>query len=185
MHTSAATKLQPWRLPLDADRGQSVLASIHEIEGALVSHLRGGELSSVNKPDLAEGTAGIALFFAYLQAAHLATTGKLAADWLAPAVDALADQPMTASLYSGFTGIAWATQRVTTLLGDSSTVLAGDIDIALETYLSHSPWNHDYDLIKGLVGIGVYCLERVNTPIAMRCLELIVERLSELAEPSG
>jgi class I lanthipeptide synthase len=183
MYKPAATKMHPWRLLLDENHGQVVLASIREIEGALVSHLKGRELPSTSKVYLSEGTAGIALFFAYLQASGLAPVREMACECLAPGVDALATRPMTASLYAGFTGIAWAAQHVTTLLGDSSLDL-GDIDLALEAYLSRSPWSHHYDLITGLVGLGVYCLERSNSPVAMRCLELIVERLSELAELS-
>jgi lantibiotic modifying enzyme len=185
MYTPAAAKLRPWRRLLDQDHGQSVLASIHEIEGALVSLLKGHAVPSTSNVHLSEGTAGIALFFAYLQASGLATISELASDCLTPAVEALADRPMTTSLYGGFTGIAWAAQHVTELLGDSSDDLGSEIDLALETFLKQSPWNHHYDLIYGLVGVGVYCLDRTNSPVAMRCLELIVERLAELAEPSG
>ena len=186
MHTPTAAKLRPWRLLLEEeDEAEAVLASIHEIEGALASHLKGRELRSTSDVYLSEGAAGVALFFAYLHAAGLAQRRELAFECLAPAVDALAAQPMTASLYAGFTGIAWAVQHVTTWLGDSSGDISNDIDCALETYLSRTPWSHDYDLIHGLVGVGVYCLERTDSPVAMQCLELIVERLSELAEPSG
>jgi lantibiotic modifying enzyme len=149
-----------------------------------VSHEKGADLSSTSDVYLAEGTAGIALFCAYSQTSKLAPMRELAFDYLAPAVDALAAQPMNASLFTGFAGIAWAAHHVTTLLGDPSYDLGSDIDVALETYLRHSPWNHRYDLMHGLVGVGVYCLERANCPAATRCLELIVERLSGLAAPS-
>jgi lantibiotic modifying enzyme len=171
-----------WRPVVDGDPGLAVLASIREIEGSLVSHLQGRDPAS--DVGLSEGAAGIALFFAYLQASGLASTSDLALECLAPAVEALAVRPMTASLYAGFTGIAWAVQNVHTLLGDSSDHIGTDIDLAVETYVKRSPWNHDYDLIYGLVGLGVYCLDRLPSPVASRCLELIVERLSELAEPS-
>jgi lantibiotic biosynthesis protein len=185
MSIPSTARVRQLRLLLDQDQGQSVLASIHEIERTLASRLKDCELSSTSEVDLAEGTAGIALFFAYLHAAGLAPTRKLAFDCLTPAVNALAARPLTASLHSGFTGIAWAAQHITTLLVDSTDDIGGDIDLALETYLGHSPWNLDYDLISGLVGLGVYCFERENSPVATRCLELIVERLFELAEPSG
>jgi lantibiotic modifying enzyme len=170
---------------LEQDYAEAVLASIHEIEDALASNLKGREHRSARDVYLSEGTAGVALFFAYLRAAGLAQRRELAVECLAPAIDTLAAQPMTASLYAGFTGIAWAVQHVNPLLGNSADDAGNDIDLALETYLRQSPWNHDYDLIHGLVGVGVYCLERTNSPVAMQCLELIVERLSELAEPSG
>jgi hypothetical protein len=45
----------------------------------------------------------------------------------------------------------------------------------------------DYDLVSGLVGLGVYALERLPRPRARRALELIVDRLAELSEtrPDG
>lgn len=180
MYTPATAQ---WRRLLDGDSRHAVLASIQEIERSLVSHLQDGDLPFTGDVHLAEGSAGVALFFAYLQTSGLASTPDLALDCLAPAVEALTIRPMNATLYAGFTGIAWAVQHVHTLLGDSSDHIGTDIDLALETYLKHSPWKHDYDLIYGLVGIGVYCLERPHSPGAVRCLELIVERLSELAEP--
>jgi lantibiotic modifying enzyme len=46
-----------------------------------------------------------------------------------------------------------------------------------------------YDLISGIVGIGVYFLERLQSPraapVASDCLALIVERLAELASHSS
>src|SRR5262249_2093599 len=51
-----------------------------------------------------------------------------------------------------------------------------------------SPWKDDYDLISGLVGFGVYALERM-TPgadatrlAAVVCLERVINRLAETAE---
>src|SRR5215467_10591143 len=184
MNISAAAKLNP-QLLLNEDQKRIVLASIYEIEGALVSYLKYQEVSSNSDVYLATGTTGIALFFAYLQAAGLGTTAATARDCLAPGVEAVAARPMSASLYGGFPGIAWTLQHVTALLGEASDDIGDNIDVALEPYLTRSPWNHDYDLISGLVSLGVYCLERANFPVAQRCLELIVERLSELAEASG
>ena len=181
---SSAKQCRP-RLLLNQDREQAVLASIHQIENVLLSRLKEYELSSTSEVHLAEGTVGIALFFAYLHASGLGPARQQAFDCLAPGFEALAAQPMGASLYAGFTGIAWTAQHINTLLGDSPDDIGSDIDLALETYLKQSPWNHDYDLISGLVGLGIYCLERADSPVARQCLELIVERLSELAEPDG
>jgi len=185
MCTPSAAGMRAWRPLLDEDQSQATLASIHEIKSALVSHFKSVDLSSNSNVCLAEGSAGIALFFAYLQASGLTPTKELGFDSLARGVEALAARPMTASLYNGFTGIAWAAQHITTLLNHTCDDIAGEIDLALETYLKHSPWVHDYDLTLGLVGLGVYSLERSKSPVAIRCLELIVERLSELAEPCG
>src|SRR5262249_5851933 len=40
----------------------------------------------------------------------------------------------------------------------------------------------EYDLISGLVGIGVYALEGLPRPSARACLEAVIDRLAELAE---
>jgi hypothetical protein len=91
---------------------------------------------------------------------------------------------MNPSLYSGFTGIGWAARHVMEMLGESSSDLTEELDLAVEQYVSHSPWKEDYDLISGLVGYGVYCLEQGGSPPAQRALAHIVERLYELAERS-
>jgi hypothetical protein len=51
--------------------------------------------------------------------------------------------------------------------------------------LRQSPWKRDYDLISGLVGYGVYALERLPRPGAKECLDLVLARLSESAERRG
>jgi class I lanthipeptide synthase len=70
---------------------------------------------------------------------------------------------------------------------DSDGDPLAEIDEALLHYLEHSPWQADYDLIRGLAGFGVYALERLPRPGAVACLSKIVERLAETAEhgPEG
>jgi lantibiotic modifying enzyme len=185
MQTLSTSKLRPWMPLLEQDRAQAALASIREIATALEANLKDSK-DAAAKPELGEGAAGIAVFFAYLHAAGLFTGAReLALQYLDISAEALASQPMGPSLYAGLTGIAWAVQHVNDLLAGSSEDLCSEIDLALELYLSRSPWREEYDLISGLVGVGVYCLERAGSPVATRCLNLIVERLSELAEPSG
>ena len=181
MQTPTLSKLRKWTPLLNEDESQPLLTSIHEIADVLQTRLKveGEEFN----PHVSEGAAAIAVFFAYLQMAGLRDgAAELAVQFLNAATEALATQTMGPSLYGGFTGIAWAAQHVTGLLSDSPEDLGEEIDLALETYLNRSPWQADYDLIVGLVGIGVYCLERGNSPAARRCLELIVERFDELAE---
>jgi hypothetical protein len=64
---------------------------------------------------------------------------------------------------------------------------AGEIDEALLGLVRTQPWTHDYDLISGLVGMGVYALERLPRPAAQQCLADILDRLDERAErgPDG
>ena len=62
-----------------------------------------------------------------------------------------------------------------------------EIDAGLLRFLDRSPWAADYDLIRGLAGLGVYALERLPRPSALACLTKIVDRLAETAEhgPQG
>ncbi len=90
---------------------------------------------------------------------------------------------MSPSLYGGFTGIAWAVAHLEGRLLDSD----GDdpneaIDEALKVHLSVSPWRDDYDLISGLVGFGVYTMERLPRRPALECLKLVIDRLDETAQ---
>jgi len=141
------------------------------------------------------GMAGQALFHGYLFKADAAERQAARTEQLLDeAIEALATSPMRANLYAGFTGVAWTVEHLGRLLGDEEEPEAGEaededmneeIDEALFTALGRSSWAGDYDLISGLVGFGVYALERFPRPSAVRCLEAIVDRLDETAETNG
>jgi lantibiotic modifying enzyme len=58
-----------------------------------------------------------------------------------------------------------------------------EVDSVLREYLSTPTWNDSYDLISGLVGLGVYAADRLPRTVARECLELIVDHLDKLARP--
>jgi len=118
------------------------------------------------------GKAGVALFYGYLGDAERAD------ELMERAVDALAITPMRPSLYGGFTGVAWVAEH---LGEEAEDDMSEEIDQSLLSALA-PPWSGDYDLIGGLAGFGVYALERVARPSAVRCLEAIIDRLDETAE---
>jgi hypothetical protein len=144
---------------------------------------------------LGGGMPGQALFHGYLFKAagaerHAARARKL----LDEAIEALTMAPMRPALYSGFTGVAWAAEHLARLLdgegeqeesGAEDEDMGEEIDQALLTALDRFSWVGDYDLISGLVGFGVYALERFPRPSAVRCLEAVVDRLDESAEKNG
>ena len=113
-------------------------------------------------------------------------SAALARRCLEHATAAVAEQPGTASLYSGLTGVGWAVAHLQGRLPglDGEDDLA-EIDEVLLDHLDQSPWRGEYDLIEGLVGFGVYALERLPRPAAVACLERVVDRLAETAEPQG
>ena len=127
------------------------------------------------------GTPARALFYGYLSRTGAHDYGARIDSLLDHALNALATRPIGAALYSGFTGVAWAAEH---LSGDGDEDLNEEIDEALLAALA-MPWNGDYDLITGLVGFGVYAVERAHRPSAVACLEAIVDRLAHDAVSLG
>lgn len=131
---------------------------------------------------LASGSAGLAVCHAV--AAHAGASGRgeqgrgLAAASLDSAIEALASQPLTLSLYSGFPGIAWAADLVDRLLPGAAGDRNDDIDLALARAVERYPASGPYDLIDGLTGLGSYALARWPRPAAAECLTGVVKQLA-------
>lgn len=155
---------------------------------------------------LASGTAGAALFFAYLaQATQREKDAEQAAAFLDWAIDTVAHHPMGDSLYGGFPGVAFVVEHLNRRFlndggGANRATVAGEndspgadtedpneaIDEAILQALQGEPLKGDYDLISGIVGLGVYALERLPRQSALACLGAIVERLHQWADsPAG
>ncbi|HKE18032.1 MAG TPA: lanthionine synthetase C family protein [Kofleriaceae bacterium] len=130
---------------------------------------------------LGEGLAGLALTHAVLDP-WIPGVGhqERARSALSRAIDRIARDPTSPSLFMGFVGVSWVAEVVTNARV-STQDLNADIDRALQAWLSRSPWASPYDLIEGIVGIGVYALERMPRDGARGLLELAVERLAGLA----
>lgn len=167
---------QAWQPVLTREISRRALEVVNDI----VAALPGPSEMGISDPLLSSGTAGIAILCAYLSRAGL-DDDENAREFLAHSVNAVPELPLGPSLYGGFTGIAWATEHLQHQLLDLEDDPNQSIDAALKSYLDQSPWRDDYDLIIGLVGIGVYALERLPRPSARECIELIVDRLDETA----
>ncbi len=149
----------------------------------------------LTEPSLAGGSAGLALFWAFLgrvaaaegDPAEAARAGSRAEAALDAALDQVATTPMGVGLFSGFLGVAWVVEL---LRGeDEGEDPSEAIDAALLEWLAQSPWPHPYNLVSGLAGAGVYALERARRRdpgprrAAAACLARIVDILEELARP--
>src|SRR5215510_6514645 len=165
-----------WRAILSGETKQRALSAIQEIVAALPD-----SPTTASDPSLSGGTAGLAILCAYLSLAGW-DDDENAGEFLMHAVEAVATQRMSPSFYSGFTGIVWAAAHLQKQLFSDAEDFAESIDMALNDYVLQSPWQEDYDLILGLVGFGVYALERLDHPVAVECLERILDRLNETAE---
>src|SRR6185369_582955 len=81
------------------------------------------------------------------------------------AIEGTSELPAGAGLYSGFAGVAWVLEHLNGRLFDPDGEDPGD------------------DIAAGLVGFGVYALERLPRPGGRECLTATVARLAETAEP--
>lgn len=174
-----------WRPLIEQEMAAQALAAVQ----AIALDLSEG-VGSAPGPALSRGWAGLALFFAYLERSlGLAEAGETAGSLLEQAIAGLGEQATpAASLYHGFSGVAWVVEHLTG--GEVSEEeeeeeedLNEEIDAVLLSQLRHSPWRGEFDLLGGLVGWGVYALERLPRPSAREILSLLVARLVECAEP--
>ena len=177
-----------WTPLLDAAPASRAIETIRAIAGALREPPPASgdtdEDRAISDASLAGGRAGFAILYSYLARAGLTDDVAVAEEFQDEAIAALADVNLPPDLYSGFTGIAWAVSHLADA-GASELPDANDqdeIDEALLTYLERSPWTDDYDLVSGLVGLGVYALERLPRRAARDLLALVVDRLDGIAQ---
>src|SRR5215216_1206490 len=135
-------------------------------------------------PSLGRGQAGLALLYTWLaRTRRMPQADVLARQCLDQAIEAVSTQPMNASLYGGFTGVAWAAELTGRVLDPDAEDRGEAVDDALLRLLSRADrWSALYDLIVGLTGLGVYALQRYPRPVAIQCLRRVVERLDECAQ---
>jgi len=144
---------------------------------------------------VAGGSAGIALFYRYLAEATADDPSaerytERATFHLDRAMDAVGTVSMAPALYGGFTGIAWTLQHFQSAASEDNATPSKtsnddpleEIDEALTSFLEDATSIAAFDLTDGLVGLGVYALERMPRPSARKLLRSVVDRLSALAE---
>lgn len=172
------TSRHAWRPILDGSLAERARTAVHDI----VNALPGPSESMLADPSLASGTAGMALLCGYLARAGY-DDGENAAQFLEQSIEAVSTEQIGPSFYGGFAGIAWVTEHLQTQLLDSDDEDANEeIDEVLKGFLCRSEWLDDYDLISGLVGYGVYAIERLPRPAAVKCLERVIDHLDQTAE---
>lgn len=170
-----------WSPLVDGEAAAQAVAAAQAIAGDLA-----GDPAQAQGPGLGRGQAGLALFHAYLERSlgH-PEAGERAQYHLEQAIAGLAEQRMPSSgLFHGFAGVAWAVEHLTGgEAADEEEDPNTEIDEALLSRLRRDgPWRGEFDLLGGLVGWGVYALERLPHPAAAAMLPLIVARLAECAE---
>jgi lantibiotic modifying enzyme len=173
-----AIQRSSWRPILSGTMARQALQAVDAFAESITS------LPGERDPSLGRGQAGLALLYAWLaRTRRMPQADVLARQCLDQAVEAVAAQAMNASLYGGFTGVAWAADLAGRLLDPDAEDRSEAVDDALRGLLSRANlWSAPYDLVVGLTGIGVYALQRYPRPVATECLRRVVELLRECAQ---
>jgi hypothetical protein len=127
---------------------------------------------------------GFALFYAYLdrllpRAAHR----RRALGFLEKAIACVPAMSHKPFFSHGFSGTAWAVEHLGGWIMPRDPSDNDDVDAALLHLVDEAP-GLAYGLQYGLVGFGVYAVERLPHPAGRRLLERIVARLAREAIPA-
>jgi hypothetical protein len=167
-----------WRPLLTGEPASRAWRIIDDIADTLADTTLGDDGS------LLSGSAGRAIFHAYLARARGddATQIALAEDALAHASEWLGGSEVGPGLFVGFTGVAWTLSHLPgRVLPPNEDDPAEEIDEVLESLLAESATALLPDLLYGLVGIGLYALERLPRPRARRILAAVFGALEAQA----
>lgn len=169
-----------WRPILPADHSKQILDLAEEIAAGLADLPPAGR--PADRLSLCAGLAGQALFHGYLELARPDRGfGDRAVELLEQTMSELSEIRVAPGLYSGFAGVAWVLEHLHEQFVDGDEDPGEGIAEVVEKLLA-APGNQEFDLISGLVGMGVYARERLPRSGAEACLQQVVDHLSRLAE---
>lgn len=172
-----------WRPYLPAGALEEALAAAAEL-GDLLAVPEDAELPGEGADvSLSRGAAGRALALTYLDDV-LPGRGYAEAAGIAlrRATAGVAAQPLGPGLLQGFTGVAWTVAHLARRAGTDAESATAPVDRALIDVLRRHGWPGIYDHVSGVVGVGVYALERLPSPAGAELLELVVRALEARAE---
>jgi hypothetical protein len=159
-----------WRALLDGDRRATAHRRVVEIAEAMPASLDHHDF-----PGLAGGLGGIAMFYQYCDLAfpscgYDATAGALLERTVGKAID------LHVGLFGGYAGIGWLCDH----MGASDDVVDSNarFDDVIAGVLVGDAWRGDFDLINGLVGLGVYGLGREHRGRGREIVDRVIAQLA-------
>jgi hypothetical protein len=166
----STTPWQPLLEGADAERAHDAIAAIAlELE-----RLEPGDDAS-----LYHGQAGVALFHGYRARAGDGSAVDPAADALAFAATGHGEENLP-FLARGFAGTGFALAQLSDLIDPGPETIAY-YDRAVAWVLERDPWPFEWELMVGLIGLGVYGLERAGTAAGRAIVERVVGHLTARA----
>ena len=138
-------------------------------------------------PSLGYGNCGVAVLHGYLaQAGSDDSSGSMALEVLAMCRRALTRGEPVLGLHSGLAGFAWTLEHLATIGSPAfSDDLNSETDQLFLRWLAQIDDTCEFDLMSGLVGVGVYALERLPRPSAVDCLAQVVRLLIRKAQKTS
>lgn len=183
--------MRSWSTILSGDIAEDAWSAVNAIAGAIWtrSYLQPAQESTVRSRY--EDT----LLYAYLALAkNDAMWADRAIERLNESIDAAPALGRHLGLHGGLSGLGWVIKHLVDLLGapsnDTSSTsedneLTADIDSAIIRDLQCVAWRGQYDLISGLVGYGIYFLERLPCDSAVRGITAVMTHLGKLSETAN
>ena len=158
-------------------------AAIDDIAHALLEPPSPADNDDLLEVGLYGGNPGFALFYAYLdRAAPKAKWRRAGLRHLERAIARVPEASQRPFFSYGFAGCGWAVQHLAGWFADVGADGLVEVDAAL-TMVVEEAQTVTYDLQYGLVGFGLYALERLPSPSAQRLLAAVVERLARTVLP--
>jgi hypothetical protein len=163
-----------WQPLLDGTDRERALAAVD----AIVTDLAAIDLD----PSLYYGHAGVALLHGYRARCGAADSLDAAAEHLGAAAEMFAEE-RAPWLARGFSGVAFAIAHLSDVVETEPDTLP-DLDAAIANVVDRDPWPFPWELMVGLIGLGVYGLERAATPAGRAIVERAVGHLAAIADRS-
>lgn len=150
-----------WRPLLAGDDAARARDTLERI----VDELSRREIAEVS---LGNGHAGIALLHGYRALAGAASGVDEAVSAIEDALSGIARRPEP-WLFSGYAGTAFVLHHLAPVIGEADEALA-ELDELIVAWLEGDRWPYQWELMHGLVGLGVYALERADRAMLARVL---------------
>jgi hypothetical protein len=180
---TAPSRVSNWRPVLSESLARDVISAAVTIARELCD----GDLEGESPVHLCE----MALLCGYLAAVEDVVWRDQAVHLLDLAIERVSTghRPRLEPLFGGLVGLGWIIEHLAAALaaGDAGEDVDNVSDDPLEEFDQlllqrlKSGWTGPYDLVGGLVGIGVYFLERTHSARATEALQIIVHHLNATA----
>ncbi len=146
------------------------------------------ERTSITEPGLLDGKAGIVLLFSYLSKLFPEKNySDITAGFLDELSNSVSNDELGYDMSTGVAGIAFVFQHLRNIgvLDKSDDLNLSEMDEFINLGIDHDLKTGNWDPLHGIVGLGIYFLERNKETGEKKYLEKIVDYLSQMRTEFG